>query len=82
MKSVSKAVPVGVRNRVRSTFVPSTYERSSRAGPVGVMRHTLPPRRSRSPAKREGLSKRGQHSQSREPSRAISAADRPSPMTA
>ncbi len=35
MKSVSTTVPVGVRKRVRSTMVSSTYSRVTSAGPRG-----------------------------------------------
>jgi hypothetical protein len=70
--------PEGGFQHVRITHVP----------PAGLVlagrpdREAAPRRRSRSAAKTAGLSKRGRQSQSSEPSREMSAADRQSPMTA
>jgi len=81
MRSVNKREPVCVLNLVSKTFVLSTYRRSVLNGAVGAIRQWPAWGSSRAP-NIDGLSKRGQQSQSIDPSREISAAERQSPMIA
>jgi hypothetical protein len=61
-------------------FVPGRYWRSTWNSPAGAICQRPPFAGSSSAANIGGLSKRGQHSQSSEPFRPISAAARQSPM--
>lgn len=70
-----------VWNRVSRMFVSAMYRRVTCAEPDGETRQ-WPLRSSSSAPKTDGLSKRGQHSQSIDPSRATSATVRPSPIAA
>src|SRR5215831_18191522 len=77
MASVSTAVPVAVRNVVSSAMVWSRYARlvsKSTAGRIAK----CPAPESRMRANTAGASKRGKHSQSTEPARLTSAAERQS----
>src|SRR6266496_3854073 len=72
--SVSVIVPVGVWNVVSSTRLRSAYRRSVRPGSTGVI-DQCPASWSSSRAKQDGLSNRGQVSQSTEPDRVTRAAE-------
>jgi hypothetical protein len=65
-----------------STFVRGRYARDERDGGTGAIFQAPPISRSSTPAKSEGLSMRGQQSQSTDPSRDTRATDRPSPIAA
>src|SRR5579859_4843443 len=82
MRSVLTSSPPSHTKRVSRTFVPSTYDRSTRRRPSGAIDHTPPTDTSRIAAKSDGLSKRGQQRKSIAPSFETSAAERQSPMTA
>ena len=82
MKSVSRTSPPGVEKRVSRTLVSGAYQRSAPIMPAGAMRKRPPSRASSSAPKSEGLSNPGQQSQSTEPPREISAAERESPTSA
>ena len=79
MQSVRVTTPRSVLKRVSRTFVSVTYARSTCAAPVGARRQ-LPASSSSSAPKIEGLSNRGQQSQSIEPSHPTSAIERQSPI--
>ncbi len=81
MRSVRTMSPVPVSNRVWSTLVCLRYCRSVLNGAAGAIRQR-PAAGSRMAPNRDGLSNRGQHSQSIEPSRPTRAALRPSPIAA
>ncbi len=83
MKSISATLPVSVSKTVSRIIVPGRYCRWTRAGgSAGAMRQRplsgVPTRA----AKQAGLSNRGQHSQSIEPSRLTRAALWQSPIMA
>lgn len=83
MKSTSIAAPSAASNSVSSTSVPGRYRRVARgAGSAGASSQRPCSGALSSAAKQAGLSKRGQHSQSIEPSRATSAAVSQSPIKA
>ena len=77
MASVSTAVPVAARNVVSRAMVWSTYARLASKSPAGRIAK-CPPSESRMRANTAGASKRGKHSQSTEPARLTSAAERQS----
>jgi hypothetical protein len=79
--SVSTAVPAAVLNVVSRAMVRSAYARLAWNSPAGRM-EKWPPPESRIRAKTAGESKRGKHSQSTEPSRLTSAAERQSDSSA
>ena len=79
--SVSTAVPPGVVKVVSSTIVWSRYLRLAWNSPAGWI-VKCPPAGSSRRQNTEGPSKRGKHSQSTEPSRLTSAAERQSESSA
>jgi hypothetical protein len=82
MKSISVAAPVAVSNRVSRMSVSSRYFRVTEYFPAGAIFQRPCSERPSRAAKHAGASKRGQHSQSIEPSRPISAALWQSPTRA
>ncbi len=78
---MSTAVPRGVVKVVSSTIVWSTYRRRAWNSPAGRIAK-CPPEGSSSRQNTDGPSKRGKHSQSTEPSRLTSAAERQSDSSA
>ena len=80
IRSVRRTSPSAVVNVVTSTFDSSSYARVTVNGAVGAIEKCPPAPRSSSAANSDGLSKRGQQSQSIDPDRPTSAADRPFPM--
>ena len=78
---MSTAVPPAVVNVVSSTIVWSTYRRLARNSPAGWIANR-PPAGSSRRQNTDGASKRGKHSQSTEPSRLTSAAERQSDSSA
>ena len=78
---MSTAVPPAVVNVVSSTIVWSTYLRLAWNSPAGRIANR-PPAGSSRRQNTDGASKRGQHSQSTEPSRLTRAAERQSDSSA
>ena len=78
---MSTAVPPAVMKVVSSTIVWSTYRRLAWNSPDGRIAKR-PPAGSSRREKTDGPSKRGKHSQSTEPSRLTSAAERQSDSSA
>ena len=81
MKSVRTTSPSAAEKRVQRTFVSGAYHRSLRKSPPGAI-EKRPAAGSRIAPNKDGLSNRGQQSQSSEPPREMRAADRESPTTA
>jgi len=82
IRSSSRIVPSSVVKVVSKTFVSSTYRLTLVKDSRGRTVKEPPRSRSSSAANSDGLSKRGRHSQSSDPSRATNAAERQSPMIA
>ena len=80
IRSVRTAVPARLENRVCSTFESGRYCRSTRSRGTGAIDQYPPRSRSNRAAKMEGLSNRGQQSQSMEPPLDTRAAARQSPI--